>query len=114
VQTGAPKPIKPLRRKTVEIRNSLSGLNTISNPAPVSNQPETAPRSADKNSQTMQNTDRATVSAAGAGVSQSSPDGDVRMEKVTAVQQALAAGTYNVPASAVATKMVDSMLGKPS
>ncbi|WP_197413882.1 flagellar biosynthesis anti-sigma factor FlgM [Terracidiphilus gabretensis] len=114
VSAGALTPIEPLRRKTVEIRNSLSGLNAISNPTPVSNQPETAPQSAHKNNQTMQNTDRATVSAAGAGISQSGPDSDVRWEKVTAIQQALAAGTYNVPASAVATKMVDSMLGKPS
>ena len=98
----------------MEIRNSLSGLNAISNPTPVSNQPETAPQSANKNSQTTRNTDRATVSEAGAGISQSAPDGDVRWEKVAAIQQALADGTYNVPASAVATKMVDSMGGKPS
>jgi anti-sigma28 factor (negative regulator of flagellin synthesis) len=35
----------------------------------------------------------------------------VRTEKVTAVQAALAAGNYNVPASAVASKVVDAMLG---
>ncbi len=98
----------------MEIRNSLSGLNAISNPAPVSNQSETVPQSTDKNDQSMQNTDRATVSAAGAGISQSAPDGDVRWEKVAAVQQAVADGTYNVPTSAVASKMVDSMLGKRS
>ncbi len=34
----------------------------------------------------------------------------VRTEKVTAVQPALAAGTYNVPASAVASKVMDAML----
>jgi flagellar biosynthesis anti-sigma factor FlgM len=98
----------------VEIRNSLSGLNAIGNPAPVSNQPETVPQSTDKNDQSMQNTDLATVSAAGARISQSAADGDVRWEKVAAVQQAVADGTYNVPASEVASKMVDSMLGKHS
>jgi anti-sigma28 factor (negative regulator of flagellin synthesis) len=35
----------------------------------------------------------------------------VRTDKVAAVQAALAAGTYDVPASAVASKVVDSMLG---
>jgi anti-sigma28 factor (negative regulator of flagellin synthesis) len=40
------------------------------------------------------------------------PDSDVRMEKVNAVQQALASGAYNVPASEVAGKMIDHMLGK--
>jgi anti-sigma28 factor (negative regulator of flagellin synthesis) len=34
------------------------------------------------------------------------------MDKVTQVQQALAAGTYNVPSSEVAGKMLDQMLGK--
>jgi anti-sigma28 factor (negative regulator of flagellin synthesis) len=34
------------------------------------------------------------------------------MDKVVKVQQALAAGTYNVPSSEVASKMIDQMLGK--
>jgi anti-sigma28 factor (negative regulator of flagellin synthesis) len=34
------------------------------------------------------------------------------MDKVAAIQQALASGTYNVPASEVAGKMIDQMLGK--
>ena len=35
-----------------------------------------------------------------------------RMDKVAEIQQALASGSYNVPASAVAGKMIDQMLGK--
>jgi anti-sigma28 factor (negative regulator of flagellin synthesis) len=35
----------------------------------------------------------------------------VRADKVASVQAAIAAGTYNVPASAVASKVIDSMLG---
>jgi len=38
-------------------------------------------------------------------------DSDVRTDKVAGIQSALAAGTYNVSASAVATKVVNSMLG---
>jgi anti-sigma28 factor (negative regulator of flagellin synthesis) len=32
------------------------------------------------------------------------------MDKVSSIQAALGAGTYNVPASAVASKLVDAML----
>jgi anti-sigma28 factor (negative regulator of flagellin synthesis) len=32
------------------------------------------------------------------------------MDKVSAIQSALAAGTYDVPAAAVASKLVDAML----
>jgi anti-sigma28 factor (negative regulator of flagellin synthesis) len=41
-------------------------------------------------------------------------DSDVRTEKVTSVQMALAAGTYDVSTSAVASKMVDAMLSDSS
>ena len=56
-------------------------------------------------------TDETTLSAAGSAAAQTAPDSDVRMEKVAAVQKALAAGTYNVPSSDVADKMIDTMLG---
>ena len=41
-------------------------------------------------------------------------DSTVRMDKVTEIQAALASGSYNVPASAVASKVVDSMLSEQS
>jgi flagellar biosynthesis anti-sigma factor FlgM len=55
--------------------------------------------------------DRATLSAAASQVASSANDASVRMDKVVAIQSALAAGTYTVPASAVASKLIDSMLG---
>jgi negative regulator of flagellin synthesis FlgM len=55
--------------------------------------------------------DRATLSSAGSEIAQTSADSGVRMEKVAAVQAALAAGTYSVPAKAVAEKIADAMLG---
>jgi negative regulator of flagellin synthesis FlgM len=54
--------------------------------------------------------DCATLSSAGSEVSTGSDSDGVRMDKVAAVQAALASGTYSVPASAVASKMVDAML----
>lgn len=97
----------------MEIRNNLNTLNSVANVETAGNQPATAQRDASA-TPTEHVTDRATVSTAGSQISQPAPDADVRWEKVAAVQQALADGTYDVPASEVATKMVDSMLGDRS
>ncbi|HEY1498730.1 MAG TPA: flagellar biosynthesis anti-sigma factor FlgM [Acidobacteriaceae bacterium] len=56
--------------------------------------------------------DRTTLSAAASLAAAAGPDSDVRMEKVAAIQQVLASGTYNVSSSEVAGKMIDHMLGK--
>jgi flagellar biosynthesis anti-sigma factor FlgM len=55
--------------------------------------------------------DQASVSSAASEVSQAAAGDGVRADKVAAIQSALAQGTYNVPASAVASKLVESMLG---
>ena len=59
-------------------------------------------------------TDKATFSSAGSEVSQTATDAGIRMDKVADVQAALASGSYNVSAGAVASKVVDSMLGGKS
>lgn len=56
--------------------------------------------------------DQATLSSAASAAAQAAPDSDVRMEKVAAVQKALAEGTYNIPSSDVANSIIDAMLGK--
>lgn len=58
--------------------------------------------------------DRANLSTAASAASAATEDSDVRMEKVAAIQQALLNGTYQVPASEVANKMIDHMLSKQS
>ncbi len=52
------------------------------------------------------------LSSAGSALAQvASTTDDVRTEKVGAIQQAIAAGTYSVPASAVADKLIQHLLG---
>ena len=99
----------------MEIRNSLEGLKTLLG---VPSTEATKPQST-KNTSTTDTAglagDRATLSNAGSEVSQAAAGSDVRTDKVAAVRAALAAGTYNVPASAVAGKVIDAMLEtKPS
>jgi flagellar biosynthesis anti-sigma factor FlgM len=55
-------------------------------------------------------TDQANVSSTGGLVAQALNTPDVRLDKVAALQSAISSGTYQVPASAVAGKIVDSLL----
>ena len=94
----------------MDIRNSLDGLKSllgVTTPAPAAPQP--------KNNSAVGGSglgsDQATFSSAGSEVSQIASESDIRTEKVASVQAALAAGTYNVPDSAVASRVVDAMLG---
>jgi flagellar biosynthesis anti-sigma factor FlgM len=98
----------------VEIRNNLSGLNPVANLKPASSQADNSTQNDAPASPAATGADRATVSVVGNGIAQSSSDSDVRWEKVASISQALADGTYNVPGSAVASKMVDSMLERRS
>jgi negative regulator of flagellin synthesis FlgM len=98
----------------MDIRSSLEGLKSLlGTPAPA---PATTPQS--KSGATAGgsalSSDQATFSSAGSEVSQTAGGTEVRMDKVAAIQAALAAGTYNVSAADVATKVVDSMLGGQS
>jgi len=93
----------------MDIRSSLEGLRTLLGVDPTATA-ATQGKNAQQPSASGQTTDRATLSSAGTEVSQSVSDSGVRMDKVVSVQQMLAAGTYNVPASEVASKLVDAML----
>ena len=94
----------------MDIRNSLDGLKSLLGVPPSASsalQARTNPAA----SPSALTSDRATLSSAGSEVALTAADSDVRPDKVASVQAALAAGTYSVPASAVAAKMVDTMLG---
>jgi negative regulator of flagellin synthesis FlgM len=93
----------------MDIRSSLDGLKSllgVTTPTPAAPQPRS-------NSAVGGGlgSDQATFSRAGSEVSLTSAEPGVRTDKVASIQAALAAGTYNVPPSAVASKVVDSMLG---
>ncbi|MGA9670239.1 MAG: flagellar biosynthesis anti-sigma factor FlgM [Terracidiphilus sp.] len=93
----------------MDIRSSLDGLKSLLGVTP----PATA--APQRNNATAAGSglgsDRATLSDAGSEVSLAAADSGVRTDKVASIQAALAAGSYDVPASAVASKMVDVMLG---
>lgn len=99
----------------MDIRSSLDGLKSLLGVA----QPDSAASTSRTNGQTgaaatAPGSDRATLSSAGSEVSQAASADEVRMDKVAAVQAAIASGSYDVPASAVASKLVDAMLGSQS
>ncbi len=93
----------------MDIRNSLDGLKSLLGTTPAAPaSPQTAKSAASGGSGL--GSDQATFSSAASEVSQTASGDGVRSEKVAAVQAALAAGSYNVPASAVASRVIDSML----
>ncbi len=55
-------------------------------------------------------TDKAQLSPLGSTLALQDPDGDVRTDKVAALQAAIRAGSYNPPASATADKLISSLL----
>ncbi len=94
----------------MEIRNNAEGLKTLLG---VPSTSPAKPQQTGGGSAAAQSAfagDRATLSNAGTEALQSLASTGVRMDKVTAVQAALAAGTYSVPATALAGKLVDAML----
>jgi len=94
----------------MDIRSSLDGLKSLLGvTAPATPPTQSKPSSA--SSPSALSSDRATFSSAGSQVAQTANDADIRMDKVSSIQAQLAAGTYNIPPSAVASKMVEAMLG---
>lgn len=94
----------------MDIRSSLDGLKSllgVMQPAPSA--PQAKGNTGASGSAFA--SDLATFSSAGSEVSLTPAEPGVRADKVAGVQAAIAAGTYDVPASAVASKVVDSMLG---
>jgi negative regulator of flagellin synthesis FlgM len=58
----------------------------------------------------VEHADQTNLSSAGGLVVQALGGEDTRSAKVASLQQAIAAGTYNVPSSSVADKIIESLL----
>ena len=95
----------------MNVNNDLQGLQPLL-PSQEVTQAQAGPSGSAARPSAGGAADQATLSTAASAAAQAAPDSDVRMDKVTAVRQALAAGTYNVPALDVADKMISQMLGK--
>jgi len=96
----------------MNVNNNLQGLQQLFSSQEVSRTSDAGGHSPAAGTSTRASDDTATLSAAASLAASAAPDSDVRMDKVTAIQQALASGTYNVPASEVAGRMIDHMLGQ--
>lgn len=94
----------------MEIRNSLDGLKSLLG-VNGAEQPAIQGKAGQVAQGGAFSADHATLSNAASEIAQAAGEDGVRMEKVAAIQSALESGTYSVPASAVASKVVEAMLG---
>ena len=96
----------------MNVNNNLQTLQQLFSSQEVARSSDSSKTSGAGETQQQGGADRTTLSTAGGLAAAAASDSDVRMEKVSVIQQALAAGTYNIPASEVAGKMIDHMLGR--
>ncbi len=94
----------------MDIRNSLEGLKSLLGTSPAAPAAPQQQKSSVAETGSGLGSDRATVSSAASEVAQTASESTVRSDKVAGIQAALSSGTYQVPAFAVASRLVDTML----
>ena len=97
-----------------------SGINNLQTISPITsseakpaiqvNTPDHGANQGVKQSADLQRADRTNLSSTGGLVAQALEGSDTQSAKVASLQQAIAAGTYNVSSSNVAGKIIESLL----
>jgi flagellar biosynthesis anti-sigma factor FlgM len=95
----------------MDIRNSYDNLKQIIGTQTATGTAASG-RTGTKAASSSLDGDEAQVSSAASMITLAASFSDVRMDKVQSVKSALEAGTYSVEPSAVASKMIEYMLGK--
>jgi len=95
----------------MNVNNNLDALQQIFSSQEVT-KPQNGGKPAYSAERSSESADEATLSPAASLAAQTASDSDVRMDKVTQIQKALVDGSYQVPSSDVADKIIDQMLGK--
>ena len=103
--------MNPVRSHDIDIRSRVEELKSQLGTPALSPAATPQPKSGATAAGSALGSDQAAFSSAGSEVSQMAGDTEVRMDKVAGIQAALAAGTYKVSSGAVASRVVDSMLG---
>ncbi len=94
----------------VNTQNSVNSVGTEPlNVTPQTAEPTQAVSRASEPSVNPIESDSATLTPAATMV-QSAGDSNMSSDRIASIQSAIASGTYNVPASAVAEKIVENML----
>lgn len=94
----------------MNIGNNIENLTQIFDPQTVTDASPAKTAAQNLTQHEVQKTDQAQLSTTASQVAQSAASSDVRLDKVASIQSALQAGTYSVPTSAVAQKVIDSLL----
>ncbi|HTW46813.1 MAG TPA: flagellar biosynthesis anti-sigma factor FlgM [Acidobacteriaceae bacterium] len=95
----------------MNVNNDVQGMQQLFPSQEIANTETAAPQHPGAAAVSV-TADEATLSPAASMAAEAAQDSGVRMDQVTAVQQAIAAGTYSVPSSAVAGRIIDQMLGQ--
>jgi flagellar biosynthesis anti-sigma factor FlgM len=96
----------------MKVSNEIENLPQVSQSQTVASAPsaKTGVQAQVNTQNESLNRDKAQLSVTASQAAQSSSTSDVRFDKVASIQNALQAGTYFVPASAVAERVISSLL----